>query len=148
MDQRNMRSQDLITLWSFLSMIKRGLSSLSGRELGPSQRAESGSGWTSTNTPSAPAATAALDRWLTNSLWPPEHVPPPPGSCTLCVASNTTGNPNSFIRAMDLMSTIRLLYPKEVPRSVSKRSRLPVEVAFSMVGPISHGEREIGLFLY
>ena len=45
----------------------------------------------------------------TNSRCPPELVPWPPGSCTECVASNTTGAPVSRMIARLRMSDTRLL---------------------------------------
>ena len=43
------------------------------------------------------------------SLCPLDLSPPPPGSCTECVASNTTGQPVSRITASERMSATRLL---------------------------------------
>jgi hypothetical protein len=40
---------------------------------------------------------------------PPLDVPLPPGSCTLWVASNTTGAPVSRMMASERMSLTRLL---------------------------------------
>lgn len=60
--------QCLMRLWISLSFINRGLSASRGNEFGPSHRAAAGSGCTSIKTPSAPAAMAALAKWLTNSL--------------------------------------------------------------------------------
>ena len=45
-------------------------------------------------TPLTPAATAARANIGTNSRWPPDVPPSPPGCCTECVASNITGYPN------------------------------------------------------
>ena len=58
-----------------------------------SERACSGSGWTSRKRASTPTATAARVRCGTYSRKPPVAVPPAPapGRCTLCVPSNTTG---------------------------------------------------------
>ena len=53
----------------------------------PSEGAREGSGWVSTNTPSAPAATAARASAGMNSGSPPLALPPPPGSWTAWVAS-------------------------------------------------------------
>ena len=61
------------------------------------------------NRPAMPAATAARASTGTNSRWPPEAVPCPPGSCTECVASNTTGQPVSRMIASERMSETRLL---------------------------------------
>ena len=55
----------------------------SGQALGPSDLALAGSGWVSMNRPATPVATAARASTGTNSRWPPELVPCPPGSCTL-----------------------------------------------------------------
>ena len=65
----------------------------SGHAFGPSESALAGSGWVSMNSPETPAATAARASTGTNSRWPPDDVPCPPGSCTECVASNTTDRP-------------------------------------------------------
>src|SRR5262245_65089316 len=46
-------------------------------------------------TPATPTATAARARTGTNSRWPPDDVPCPPGCCTECVASKITGAPVS-----------------------------------------------------
>jgi hypothetical protein len=54
-------------------------------------------------------ATAARASTGTNSRWPPEAVPCPPGSCTEWVASNTTGQPVSRMIASERMSETRLL---------------------------------------
>ena len=59
--------------------------------------------------PAMPAAIAARARTGTNSRWPPEAVPCPPGSCTECVASNTTGQPVPRMMASERMSDTRLL---------------------------------------
>jgi hypothetical protein len=56
-----------------------------------------------------PVATAARASTGTNSRWPPELVPCPPGSWTLWVASNTTGQPVSRMIARLRMSLTRLL---------------------------------------
>ena len=58
---------------------------------GPSEIALSGFGCVSRNSPSAPAASAALDSGATNSRCPPLLPPAAPGSCTLCVASRIVG---------------------------------------------------------
>jgi len=81
----------------------------SGQALGPSDRALAGSGWVSANRPEMPTATAARASTGTNSRWPPELVPWPPGNCTEWVASNTTGQPVSRITASERMSLTRLL---------------------------------------
>ena len=61
------------------------------------------------NTPATPTAIAARASTGTNSRWPPELVPCPPGNCTEWVASNTTGQPVSRITARLRMSDTRLL---------------------------------------
>ena len=81
----------------------------SGQALGPSDRALAGSGWVSANRPATPTATAARASTGTNSRWPPELLPCPPGNCTECVASNTTGQPVSRITLNERMSLTRLL---------------------------------------
>ena len=43
------------------------------------------------------------------SRCPPEESPLPPGSCTECVASNTTGHPVARMTARERMSATRLL---------------------------------------
>ena len=63
----------------------------SGTAFGPSDMAFAGFGWVSMNRPAMPTATAARASTGTNSRWPPDDVPCPPGSCTEWVASNTTG---------------------------------------------------------
>ena len=45
------------------------------------------------NTPATPTATAARASTGTNSRWPPDEVPFPPGCCTEWVASKMTGAP-------------------------------------------------------
>src|SRR6266545_1544471 len=45
------------------------------------------------NTPATPTATAARASTGTNSRWPPDEVPFPPGCCTEWVASKITGAP-------------------------------------------------------
>ena len=44
-------------------------------------------------TPATPTATAARASTGTNSRWPPDDVPWPPGCCTEWVASKITGAP-------------------------------------------------------
>ena len=61
------------------------------------------------NRPATPTATAARASTGTISRWPPLLVPLPPGSCTLCVASNTTGAPVSRMIARLRMSETKLL---------------------------------------
>src|SRR6185436_7909537 len=43
--------------------------------------------------PATPTATAARASTGTNSRWPPDEVPFPPGCCTECVASKMTRAP-------------------------------------------------------
>ena len=59
--------------------------------------------------PAMPTATAARASTGTNSRWPPDLPSAPPGNCTECVASNTTGQPVSRITARLRMSETRLL---------------------------------------
>src|ERR1035438_10745843 len=66
-----------------------------------------------------PTATAARASGAMNSGCPLDAAPAPPGNCTECVASNTTGQPASRIIFNPRISTTRLLYPKLDPRSVS-----------------------------
>ena len=81
----------------------------SGQAFGPSDSAFAGSGWVSMNIPATPAATAARASTGTNSRCPPEASPWPPGNCTECVASNTTGQPVARMTASERMSDTRLL---------------------------------------
>jgi hypothetical protein len=60
-------------------------------------------------TPDTPVATAARRGPERTRAWPPLVVPCPPGSCTECVASNTTGKPVSRMIASERMSETRLL---------------------------------------
>ena len=59
--------------------------------------------------PLMPTAMAARASTGTNSRWPPDLPSMPPGSCTLWVASNTTGQPVSRITLSERMSDTRLL---------------------------------------
>src|SRR5205814_1057789 len=120
--------------------------SASGTLVAPSERARLGSSCTSMKTASAPAATAARASGATNRRSPPEAVPSPPGCCTLFVASNTTGQPVAARIGSERMSATRLLYPNAKPRSVTSRSWLPVERAFSTTRSISPGERNCPFF--
>ena len=81
----------------------------SGTAFGPSLSALAGSGWVSMNRPATPTATPARASTGTNSRWPPLLVPWPPGNCTLCVTSKTTGAPVSRMIARLRMSDTRLL---------------------------------------
>ena len=71
------------------------------------------------NNPETPVATAARAKTGTNSRCPPEELPLPPGNCTECVASNTTGQP--VARMMDNERMHRVL------RRVADQSGKPVE---------------------
>ena len=97
---------------------------------GPSLSAWSGSGWVSTKSPSAPAASAALASGSANSRSPPLFPPAAPGSWTLWVASNTVGRPFRRMIANERMSTTRFWYPKVVPRSVCQISDAPPRLSF------------------
>ena len=88
-----------------------------GHAFGPSDNALLGSGCVSINTPAMPLATAARANTGTNSRWPPLLSPWPPGCCTECVASNTTGQLVSRIIARPRISEINVLEPKLAPRS-------------------------------
>src|SRR5215469_11439566 len=66
-------------------------SSESGKAFGPSERAADGLSWVSRKIPSTPAATAARASGSINCGCPPLERPCPPGSCTECVTSKTTG---------------------------------------------------------
>ena len=66
-------------------------------------------GCVSINKPAIPLATAARARTGINSRCPPDAVPCPPGSCTECVASKTTGQPVSRMMANARISETRLL---------------------------------------
>src|ERR1035441_8289784 len=86
-----------------------------------------------------PTATAARASGAMNSGCPLDAAPAPPGNCTECVASNTTGQPPSRIIFNPRISTTRLLYPKLDPRSVSTTWLLPVDATFSAARWISCG---------
>ena len=81
----------------------------SGQAFGPSESAFAGSGCVSMKMPAMPVAMAARASTGTNSRCPPDDVPCPPGNCTECVASNTTGQPVSRMIASERMSDTRLL---------------------------------------
>ena len=77
----------------------------------------------------------------------PEVDPsPPPGCCTLCVASNTTGWPFASRVGNERISTTRLLYPKVVPRSVCQISCAFADSNLRTTCRISPGERKLPLF--
>ena len=56
-------------------------------------------------------ATDTLDALLADgqARCPADLSPPPPGSCTECVASKITGKPNDFMIGIERMSATRLL---------------------------------------
>src|SRR5574343_26995 len=81
----------------------------SGTALGPSDQASAGQGWVSMNRPATPTATPARASTGTISRAPPLTAPRPPGFCTECVTSNTTGAPDLRISAKLVMSATRLL---------------------------------------
>ena len=58
--------------------------------------------------PAIPLATAARASTGMNWRSPPEALPCPPGSCTECVASNTTGQPVLRMIMSERMSDTRL----------------------------------------
>ncbi|MCY1308847.1 hypothetical protein D9M70_588860 [compost metagenome] len=76
---------------------------------GPSDGALSGSSCVSTNTPATPTATAARAKVSTNSRWPPEEPPCPPGCCTEWVASKTMGAPREAMIGSERMSDTSVL---------------------------------------
>src|SRR5690606_14667654 len=94
---------------SSTSVASSGSMRSSGQALGPSESASAGFGCVSMKSPAIPAATAARAKTGTNSRWPPEALPFPPGSCTECVASKTTGHPVARMTASERMSETRLL---------------------------------------
>ena len=59
--------------------------------------------------PATPTATAARANTGTISRCPPETSPRPPGICTECVASNTTGQPVPRMMGIERISDTRLL---------------------------------------
>src|SRR3989441_748221 len=83
--------------------------SASGTLVAPSERARLGSSCTSMKTASTPAPTAARASGATKRRSPPDAVPCPPGCCTLCVASNTTGQPVAASTGSARKSATRLL---------------------------------------
>ena len=98
------------TAWSSVTRVSSSaLIRFSGTAFGPSDFASAGFGCVSMNRPATPVATAARASTGTNSRWPPELVPCPPGSCTEWVASNTTGALVSRMIASERMSDTRLL---------------------------------------
>src|SRR5262249_3914442 len=105
----------------------------------PSGNVRSGSSCISMKSASIPNATAA--RASAGTYWrsPPDRSPAPPGSCTEWVASKTTGKPKARMMARPRMSTTRLWYPKEAPRSVRRIARLPTERTLSTMFFMSPG---------
>src|ERR1700730_9699382 len=79
---------------SSLSRASKPASCESGRAFAPSERATAGLSCVSRKMPSMPAATAARANGSMNSGCPPLAWPWPPGSCTECVPSKTTGKPS------------------------------------------------------
>src|SRR4029077_9493365 len=73
----------------------------------PSESAFAGLSCTSRKIPSTPAATPARASGSINSGCPPLDFPSPPGSCTECVTSNTTGQPVLRMIGNARMSTTR-----------------------------------------
>src|SRR5207249_11448182 len=82
------RRTTVLRLFNFKSS---ACSSESGKAFGPSERAAAGLSCVSRKTPSTPAATAARASGSMNCGCPPLERPCPPGSCTECVTSKTTG---------------------------------------------------------
>src|SRR6266478_2150775 len=79
------------TVESSFKRLRRAGSCASGSALGPSESAAAGLSCVSRKMPSTPAATPARASGSMNSGWPPLAWPCPPGSCTECVTSKTTG---------------------------------------------------------
>src|SRR6266581_6820444 len=82
------RRTTVLSPFNFVSKLR---SSDSGRALGPSESALAGLSWVSRKMPSTPAATPARASGSMNCGCPPLDWPCPPGSCTECVTSKTTG---------------------------------------------------------
>src|SRR6266853_889959 len=74
--------------FNFVSKLRR---CDNGRAFGPSESALAGLSCVSRKIPSTPAATPARASGSMNCGWPPLAWPCPPGSCTECVTSKTTG---------------------------------------------------------
>ena len=113
---------------------------------GPSDGALSGSSWLSMNRPLTPTATAARASTGTNSRCPPELPPRPPGCCTEWVASKITGWPRPAICGRARMSETSVLYPNDVPRSVSRTRSLPAPVILAATCFMSQGARNWPFF--
>ncbi len=90
-------------------------------------------------TAATPTATAARASGAINSACPPEAAPSAAGNCTEWLASNTTGYPVRAMIVRPRMSLTSMLYPKLVPRSVSRIRRLPVLSILPITLPMSAG---------
>ena len=76
-----------------------------------------------------------------------DKLPLAAAACTECVASNTTGWPVRFIISRERISTTRLPYPKEVPRSHKEMLSFPAAFAFFRILAISQGARNWPFFM-
>src|SRR4029453_6122658 len=105
----------------------------------PSGSVRSGFSCISMKSASIPNATAA--RASAGTYWrsPPDRSPAPPGSCTEWGASKPPGKPRARMIARPRMSTTRLWYPKEAPRSVRRIERFPTERILSTTFFMSPG---------
>ena len=117
--------------------------------LAPSDFASFGLSWTSMNTPSTPAATAARANKGMNSGCPPLTAGPLPsdcdeGNCTEWVASKTTGA-NLRMMASDRISTTRLLISET--RSALGQEDLSVARVAAFLHRVPHVPRRIELSL-
>src|SRR5262249_5869002 len=90
-----------------LMLARRAGNASSGHEVAVPDGARGGSWWTSRNRAPIPTAGAARAGAGTNSRCPPLALPVLPGSWTLWVASNTTGQPSSASTTSDRMSETR-----------------------------------------
>src|SRR5580704_13485011 len=81
--------------------------SASGNAFVPSESALAGFSCTSRKIPSTPTAAPARASGSMNSGWPPLDFPSPPGSCTECVTSKTTGQPVFRMIGKERISTTR-----------------------------------------
>src|SRR4029079_19765426 len=122
--------------------------SLSGTMFGPSEGARSGSSCVSMKTPATPTATAARASTGTKRRSPPELVPCPPGCCTECVASNTTGQPVSAMIGRPRISVTIVLEPNEEPRSARITLELPEATILVPTFFISQGARNCPFFAF
>src|SRR6185437_3316580 len=93
----------------FRSFSASGLKFPSASAFAPSDSAFAGFSCTSIKIPSTPAATPARASGSMNSGCPPLDLPSPPGSCTECVTSKTTGYPSFRRIGNERMSTTRFL---------------------------------------